>query len=307
MNEPSIFIYSGYDTGTLAPGRCSAWMSNGCPAGNSATEPYVVGHHMLLCHAATVKLYKEKFQASQKGEIGITLVSHWMVPQSTSKSDIRAAQRALDFMYGWFIHPLVYGDYPQSMHKLVGKRLPKFTIEQAVSLKGSFDFLGLNYYTANYAANVRFPNTINVSSSTDSQVHLSTEKNGKPIGDSTGVSTFFVYPKGLRNLLIYTKEKYNNPTIYITENGIGDANNSTTKEGIKDMQRIDFYHRHLSAVEEAIKVGANVKGFFAWSFLDTFEWASGYTLRFGICYVDYLDGLKRYPKYSALWFKKFLH
>ncbi|KAL3516572.1 hypothetical protein ACH5RR_023474 [Cinchona calisaya] len=297
MNEPYIFINGGYDGGSLAPGRCSAWLSNNCPAGNSATEPYIVGHHMLLCHAAAVKLYREKYQATQKGEIGITLVSHWMVPYSSSKLDILATQRALDFMYGWFIHPLIYGDYPQSMRKLVKHRLPRFTPDQSNIIKVSIDFLGLNYYTAKYAANVAFQNSINISSSKDALVNLTSERNGKPIGDPTGVSTYFVYPKGLRDLLDYTKKNYNNPPIYVTENVV---------QGTKDPQRVDFYRRHLLAVQEAIKLGVNVKGFFAWSFLDTFEWASGYTLRFGLCYVDYKDGLKRFPKSSAFWFKKFL-
>nr|ARU79077.1 beta-glucosidase 9 GH1 family [Camellia sinensis] len=306
MNEPYIFILDGYDLGSKAPGRCSPWRSKGCPAGDSATEPYIVGHHMLLSHAATVKLYKEKYQESQKGQIGITHVSHWMVPYSKSKLDQNAAQRALDFMYGWFFDPIVYGDYPQSMRSLVGKRLPKFTTEQAKMVKGSFDFMGLNYYTANYAANLHFPNSINASLTTDSHINLTTRKNGKPIGKPTDVSAFCVYPRGLEKLLLYTKEKYNNPVIYITETGMGDANNRTTKEGVNDPQRIAFYRGHLLATQEAIRNGANVKGFFAWSFLDNFEWSNGYTVRFGINYIDYNDGLKRYPKLSALWYKKFL-
>uniref|UniRef100_A0A5B6ZP18 Beta-glucosidase 12-like n=1 Tax=Davidia involucrata TaxID=16924 RepID=A0A5B6ZP18_DAVIN len=306
MNEPWIFTTGGYDSGTSAPGRCSAWLNNDCPAGNSGTEPYVVGHNLLLCHSATIKLYREKYQASQKGKIGITLVSHWFVPYSNSKPDLQAAQRALDFMYGWFIHPLVYGEYPRIMRVLVGNRLPKFTVEQAALLKGSFDFIGINYYTSNFAANLRFANKINVSATADSLANTTTYRNGVPIGDPTGVSTFFVYPQGLKQLLLYTKEKYNNPPIYITENGIGDADNTTAKEGVKDLQRLNFYHRHLLAVKQAIKEGANVKGYFPWSFLDTFEWGSGYTLRFGLNYVDFKNGLKRYPKYSAFWFKKFL-
>ncbi|KAG9156710.1 hypothetical protein Leryth_021975 [Lithospermum erythrorhizon] len=305
INEPYVFT-SSYDSGSLAPGRCSPWMSNNCPAGNSATEPYIAAHHVLLCHAATVKLYKEKYQASQKGEIGITQVSHWFVPYSTKKQDVEAAQRALDFMYGWFVHPLIHGEYPPSMKKIVKDRMPDFTTEQAISLKGSFDFLGLNYYTSNYAAH-GLKKAVNISSSTDSQTVLTTVKNGKPIGDPTGVNIFFVYPKGLEDLLVYTKEKYNNPTIYITENGMGDSNKSM-KEYINDWQRVDFYYRHLSAIQNAIRKGVKVKGFLLWSFLDTFEWGSGYTMKFGICYVDYENkGLRRYPKQSALWFKKWLN
>ncbi|KAM7476683.1 hypothetical protein LguiB_023926 [Lonicera macranthoides] len=170
-----MFATFGYDIGGLAPGRCSSWMDNGCPAGDSAIEPYVVGHHMLLSHAASAKLYKNKYQESQKGQIGITLNSNWMVPYSDTKDDRRAAKRAIEFMYGWFIHPLTYGDYPRIMRTLVGKRLPKFTSEQAATMKGSFDFLGLNYYSANYVTNIRAANRTNISSSTDSLTSISSK------------------------------------------------------------------------------------------------------------------------------------
>ncbi|XP_058225191.1 beta-glucosidase 12-like isoform X2 [Rhododendron vialii] len=305
INEPWTYASQGYDIGALAPGRCSAWRNNDCPAGDSATEPYIVAHHMLLCHGAAVKVYKEKYQASQKGQIGITLVSQWYVPYSNSKPNIAAAQRALDFMYGWFIHPLTYGDYPETMRSIVGKRLPKFTPEQVKLVKGSFDFIGLNYYSGNFASNDPSANSVNDSYSSDSLANLTVERHGKLIGTPTAVSIFYIFPKGLQELLIYTKEKYNNPVIYITENGMGDANNVTAKEGVKDYLRIDFYRRHLGAVQNAIKAGVKVKGFFAWAFLDNFEWGSGYTLRFGLGYVDYHDNLKRCPKDSALWFRKF--
>ncbi|KAL0456773.1 UNVERIFIED_CONTAM: Beta-glucosidase 12 [Sesamum latifolium] len=126
INEPFIFANGGYDgdlVGSLAPGRCSS--RDKCSQGNSSTEPYIVAHHLLLCHAATVKLYKKKYQTIQMGEIGITLVSHWMEPYSGSRLNVEAAQRALDFMYGWFINPLVHGNYPRIMQSLIGNRLPK--------------------------------------------------------------------------------------------------------------------------------------------------------------------------------------
>jgi beta-glucosidase len=305
MNEPWTFVVNGYVTGALAPGRCSAWMNNNCTGGDSATEPYIVSHHLILCHGAAAKVYKEKYQASQKGQVGITLVSHWFLPYSRSISNDKAAQRAIDFMYGWYMDPITFGDYPKSMRSLVGKRLPKFTPEQVELVKGSYDFLGLNYYTGNYAANIPYANSVNVSYSTDSQASLTTESHGKPIGNLTAVSIFDIFPKGLQDLLIYTKEKYNNPIIYITENGMGDANNVTTKVGVEDYLRIYFYRRHLGALLNAVNAGVRVKGYFAWAFLDNFEWGSGYTERFGLGYVDYHDNLKRYPKLSALWFKKF--
>ncbi|RVW93573.1 Beta-glucosidase 12 [Vitis vinifera] len=251
LNEPWTYSNGGYDQGTLAPGRCSNWVNGACTAGNSAIEPYLVGHHLLLSHAAAVKVYKDKYQATQKGKIGITLVSNRMVPYSDQKADKKAVTRALDFMLG-------------CMCTLVGPRLPKFTPEKSMLVKGSFDFLGLNYYTANYAANVPIANTVNVSYSTDSLANL------------TSIS------------------EVNNNTL-------------TLKEALKDPQRTDFYYHHLLFLQLAmIKDGVNVKGYFAWSLLDDYEWNSGYTVRFGIVFVDYDNGLKRYPKHSALWFKKFL-
>ncbi|KAJ4977799.1 hypothetical protein NE237_008579 [Protea cynaroides] len=308
FNEPWTFSRAGYALGGNAPGRCSKWVNVNCSAGNSATEPYLVAHHQLLAHAAAVNLYKEKYQASQKGKIGITLVLHWMVPFSKSKSDREAAQRAIDFMYGWFMHPLTYGDYPKSMRLLVGDRLPKFSTEQTLLVKGSMDFLGLNYYTADYAANIPLSVPLNVSYTTDSRANLTTQRNGIPIGPNSATTWLHVYPRGIRDVLLYTKRRYKNPVIYITENGISDPNNSTIslKEALKDNGRIDYHFRHLLFLLRAMKEGVDVRGYFVWSLLDNFSWADGFTTRFGLNYVDYKDGLKRYPKDSAIWFKNFL-
>ncbi|RLM64228.1 beta-glucosidase 12-like [Panicum miliaceum] len=113
------------------------------------------------------------------------------------------------------------------------------------------------------------------------------------------------YPQGFRELLLYVKETYGNPTIYITENGVDEATNNSLplQEALKDDIRIEYYHKHLLALLSAIR---NVKGYFAWSLLDNFEWRDAFTVRFGINFVDYNDGLKRYPKNSARWFREFL-
>ncbi|KAL4612078.1 hypothetical protein ACB092_08G172900 [Castanea dentata] len=100
LNEPFSYSVGGYVGGLLAPGRCSAWLNLNCTGGNSGTEPYLVSHNELLSHAAAVEVYKKKYQAEQKGMIGITLVSNWFVPFSDAKKDQDAALRALDFMLG---------------------------------------------------------------------------------------------------------------------------------------------------------------------------------------------------------------
>ncbi|KAL0411227.1 UNVERIFIED_CONTAM: Furcatin hydrolase, partial [Sesamum latifolium] len=226
---------------------------------------------------------------------------HWDLPQALE--DEYGGFLKPDIM---FINPLVHGNYPRIMQSLIGNRLPKFTKEQAAMLKGSFDFLGLNYYTGNYASHICSSNR-SISSTTDNMVCLSTRDiNNVSIGEPTGISAFFIYPKGLYKLLVYTKKKYKNPTIYITETGMADLSNGTMKHTIEDLQRIKFYYGHFRAVQEAITQGVNVKGLFAWSFLDTFEWGSGYSTRFGLYYVDYKNGLKRVLKQSAIWFKNCL-
>ncbi|KAL5727179.1 beta-glucosidase [Ranunculus cassubicifolius] len=307
LNEPYTFTTAGYVSGTMAPGRCSKSVGRNCTAGNSGTEPYIATHNQLLAHAAAVKVYKKKYQNVQKGKIGITLVTNWMVPFSQAKTDVDAAQRAIDFSFGWFMDPLVNGEYPKIMRSLCGNRLPRFTKDQSNMLKGSYDFLGLNYYTANYVSdNVHFEDG-HESYSTDSQANITVERDGVLIGPQAGSPWLHVYPRGIYNLLLYTKQRYHNPTIYITENGIDEVNNSTLslKEQLADHMRIDYYRRHLLYVLRAINEGVDVRGYFAWSLLDNFEWADGYTVRFGINYVD-MKTMKRYPKDSSAWFKKFL-
>ncbi|XP_042502235.1 beta-glucosidase 13-like [Macadamia integrifolia] len=306
LNEPSSFATVGYNDG-FPPRRCFKSVGD-CPAGNLETQPYLVGHHLLLAHAAAVKLYREKYQKSQKGKIGITLNSHWMVQYTDHHFDIVAAQRALDFMYGWFISPLTYGYYPKNMKSTLRNRLPKFSRKQVKMIKGSFDFLGLNYYTAYYATKDEHCKDANSTYNTDSCAKLLQEKNGTSIGPTTASDWLHVYPRGIWELLHYTKKEYKNPVIYITENGVSEFNNNTLtlEEALADKWRIDYYDSHLQFVHKAIKEGVNVKGYFAWSLFDNFEWIMGYTVRFGLNYVDYKDGLKRHPKHSAIWFKKFL-
>ncbi|KAI4368600.1 hypothetical protein MLD38_017143 [Melastoma candidum] len=307
MNEPYIFAYMGYGSGSQAPGRCSAWQNLNCTGGDSAIEPYLVNHHLILAHATAVRLYKEKYQASQKGTIGVTLYTNWIIPYSKSPRDKAAALRVIDFVLGWFLHPITYGDYPRTMRALVGKRLPTFTEEQSKFVKGTYEFIGINYYSANYAAHSDRSN-VPPSVVTDPHSNQTTERNGIPLGPVAASSWLYVYPRGLWNLMLYLKKYYNNPIIYITENGIDEANNTTLplEKQLADENRISYYYGHLQYLKKAIDDGARVKGFFAWTFLDDMEWGSGYTVRFGLNYVDFQNGLKRYPKHSAIWFKNFL-
>ncbi|CAN6554605.1 unnamed protein product [Malus baccata var. baccata] len=188
----------------------------------------------------------------------------------------------------WFMDPLVKGHNPHSMQALVGNRLPNFTKEQSTMLK-----------VRTYAANVPRQNDAKPNYKTDALVNQSVEYNGVPIGPLGASDWLHVYPRGIRDLLLYTKRRYDNPLIYITENGYDDPNdpNIPIEESPANKKRIDYLDRHIYYIHKAIdRDGVNVMGYFK----------NGYTVKFGINYINFKNGLKRHPKDSAEWLKKFL-
>ncbi|KAI3887997.1 hypothetical protein MKW92_021359 [Papaver armeniacum] len=298
LNEPLQTSLNGYDIGTSAPGRSE----------NSSTEPYLAAHHQLLAHAAAVSIYKQKFKALQGGEIGIVVDCEWAEAFSDKMEDKIAAARRLDFHFGWYLDPIYFGDYPKTMREKLGDRLPKFSDEDRELLRNSVDFVGINHYTTRLIAHA----TTSPDSGhfyQDQQVERIVEySGGESIGEKAASEWLYIVPWGIRSLLNYIAQKYHNPKIYITENGMDDEEDpkALLHEMLDDKKRVGYYKGYLAAVAEAIKDGVDVKGYFAWSFVDNFEWALGYTKRFGIVYVDYKNGLSRHPKSSALWFSRFL-
>ncbi|OIW10259.1 hypothetical protein TanjilG_28010 [Lupinus angustifolius] len=310
FNEPHTFATQGYDVGLQAPGRCSILLHLFCRKGNSATEPYLVGHNVLLSHAAVADIYRKKYKKIQGGSLGIAFDVMWYEPATNTQNDNDAAQRAQDFQLGWFLDPLMFGDYPSSMRSRVGKRLPKFSEAEAALVKGSLDFVGINHYTTYYARNndTNVIGTLLNDSIADSGVITLPFKGRKAIGDRANSIWLYIVPQGMRSLMNYIKRKYGNPPVVITENGMDDPNSIfiPIKDALKDEKRIAYLKGYLSELLASIKDGCNVKGYFHWSLLDNWEWAAGYSCRFGMYFVDYNDNLKRYPKQSVQWFKNFL-
>uniref|UniRef100_A0A7N0ZRZ3 Beta-glucosidase n=1 Tax=Kalanchoe fedtschenkoi TaxID=63787 RepID=A0A7N0ZRZ3_KALFE len=303
INEPMIICIQGYGYGSSPPGRCSKAVGN-CKAGNSATEPYIIAHHLILAHASAVRIYHQKYQSIQQGRIGLVTDFIWYHPLTESKANNEAAQRARDFHLGWFLDPLVYGRYPKTMQNIAQERLPKFTKEEEKLVKGAFDFFGINLYTSRYIYN---PGSYSgpVSYMNDWRVGVATEKKGVPIGKRENSFWLYNVPWGMYEAMRYIKERYGNPAVIITENGMDDPGNVPLHNGLMDNDRISYFRGYLQNLKKAIDEGSNVVGYFAWSLLDNFEWRSGYTSRFGITYVDYKT-LSRYPKMSAYWFRKML-
>ncbi|KAK8700149.1 hypothetical protein V6N13_018553 [Hibiscus sabdariffa] len=294
INEPYIMAKMGYVVGVGPPGRCSN--RKFCPSGNSTTEPYIVGHNLLLAHATAAKLYKQKYQATQGGQIGMSLVAQYYEPYSNTSLDKKAARRGMDFEFGWFVDPLVRGKYPKTMRKLVKERLPVFSAKEKELVKGSFDFIGINYYSSRYAKNI--PSSPNAMPVVDSRVNITVNKDGVPIGPNAGGSKFiYIYPKGLYKVLKYIKKHYG-----YTEKS---DNYIPMSKTLKDESRIKFVQKHLHQLRKAIKKGVDVKGYFYYSLIDSFEWGEGYTVRYGLYYVDFKT-LTRSPKKSAKWYHGFI-
>ncbi len=290
INESWVIAMLGYGQGVFAPGRVS----------NS--EPYLAGHNLLLAHGKAVDIYRNEFQSVQKGRIGITNNCDWREPLTDSELDKSAAERALEFFLAWFADPIYKGDYPKSMRSRLGERLPKFSAKEKTMLQGSSDFFGLNHYTTMYASHDNGENKKgnvygNGGLSEDQDVTLSLSKEW----ELTSMN-WAIVPWGCEKLLLWIKDRYDNPEIIITENGC--AFDDKIEDGyIEDDSRLNFYKDYLTSCESAIEKGVNLKGYFAWSLMDNFEWASGYSKRFGLWFVDFKT-LKRTPKKSAKWYKK---
>ncbi|XP_047316108.1 beta-glucosidase 42 isoform X3 [Impatiens glandulifera] len=297
LNEPLQTAINGYCIGIFAPGQSK----------NATTEPYLVAHNQLLAHAAAVNIYREKYQMKQGGHIGLAVDCEWAEPLSDSMEDKIAAQRRLDFHLGWFLDPIFHGDYPKSMRDQLGDRLPTFSEKEKELLRMTVDFVGLNHYTSRFIAHSTATSE-NPNYEEQQMERIAEWESGEVIGQKAASPWLYVVPWGIRKVLNYIAERYNNPQIYVTENGMDDEDNSdaSLNDMLDDKMRVEYYKGYLTSVALAIKDGANVKGYFAWSLVDNFEWGNGYTKRFGLIYIDYKNRLNRHMKSSAYWWLRFL-
>ncbi|GAX29160.1 beta-glucosidase [Fistulifera solaris] len=281
INEPWTVAVNGYSTGIHAPGK------------QDATAPYRVAHNLLRAHALATRVYRMEFQTQQKGIIGM---AHSGDFRYSAEDNSAAAERAMLFQFGWFVDPIVFGDYPQVMKERLGHRLPTITDdERLLFLSASTDFLGLNYYSSLVAST---PEREANYSGYWADIHVDFASKPEWSQNFMGWS---VVPDGLREMLLWIHKRYHGPTIYITENGSCE-DEPNVNAGIQDEKRRWYVQEHLRACSEAIKEGVKLAGYFVWSLMDNFEWQFGYQRRFGINYVDFKT-LGRTPKSSAVFYR----
>ena len=281
FNEPWTFCYLGYDAGVHAPGRCTD-----CDPeylrGNSSIEGYQCAHNVLLSHAAAVKVFRNKSydknttNGKVDGQIGITLNVDWGEPASSSEADYNASQRRLIWALGWFADPVFFGDYPQIMKDYIGDRLPTFTDQQKKDLTGSHDFFGLNHYTTKWIKATEKYDGDSPDWSTDQRNSDSAcnQYNNTPIGIEADSDWLWDVPWGIYKMIKWIDNRYGNPPIYITENGcdVPNEDSLSLEEILNDTFRIRFYDGYITSVTKARSEGSDIRGYFAWSLMDNFEW-----------------------------------
>jgi beta-glucosidase len=276
-NEPWVVAYVGNAFGSHAPGLTD-W----------ATAVQVT-HTLLLSHGLAVQAFRAL--NLKNTQIGITLNLTQAYPVTDSAEDKAAAGRIDGFQNRWFLDPVFKGAYPADTLAYFDKKYgPLDYIKDGDSkiIASPVDFLGINYYSPSYVAN----NPLSGYFETD----------GKSGHHPVTEMGWEIVPQGLYDLLVRLKKDYGDIPLYITENGAAFKDSLDSKNQVNDGQRLQYLYQHIAAAQRAITDGVNLKGYFAWSLMDNFEWAEGYTKRFGLVYVDYKTQ-QRFPKRSALWYQ----
>ncbi|RHW35744.1 beta-glucosidase [Neobacillus notoginsengisoli] len=275
LNEPWCISFLSNYIGAHAPGNRDLQLA------------VQISHHLLVAHGKTVRKFRD---ISIDGKIGIAPNTTWIEPFSSREEDIEACRRENAYFIEWFMDPLFKGEYPQFMVEWFKRKDVEMQMnpEDMQIVQEPIDFLGINYYTG----------------------HLARFKENEGLFDSEFVEMGYertdigwpVYPEGFFKVLTYISGRYGNIPIYITENG--SCYNEEPQNGVvADEGRIKYLKQHLTALSRSIESGVNIKGYLTWSLLDNFEWAEGYSKRFGIVHVNFRT-LERTKKNSYYWYKQ---
>ena len=274
FNEPFVTANQGYLEGNHAPGH------------SNLDEALATAHHQLLAHGWALPVIRSN---TPGGQIGLVLDLNRKVPASPSYAD-RAAAWIADGMFNrWFLDPITGRDYPQDIVRYYGRPMDFIQPGDMPTIAAPLDFLGVNYYSRNIVRSEDVPESENQTPTVF--------KNP----DTTAMG-WEVYPQGLYELLGRLHFSYDFPALYVTENGAAFPDKVNAQGQVDDRLRIAYLREHLKSVSRAIATGVPVRGYFAWSLMDNFEWSHGYAKRFGLVYVDFKNQ-QRIPKASAHWYR----
>ena len=274
LNEPWVVMDGGYHFGALAPGHRNLF------------EAPRVSHNLLRAHGQGVLAAR----AAGARQVGLVVNLEPKYPASEEPADLEAARRADAYMNRQYLDPVFRGEYPPELIQMFGDAWPRLPAADFDVIRTPIDFLGINYYTRGVMRDA--PGALPLRADRVPQrQHLTTE---------TG---WEVFPEALDAVLAWVHARYGGIPLYITENGAAFYDAPHAIDGaVEDPLRVAYYRWHLRAVRQAMARGIPVRGYFAWSLLDNFEWSLGYAKRFGIVHVNF-DTQERTPKSSAHFYR----
>ncbi len=284
LNEPWCSAYLGYASGVHAPGK------------KDPASAFRAVHHLLLGHGLAARALREAGAQS----VSITLNPAAVFPlDENNPLDVDAARIVDGLSNRIFLDPLLRGQYPDDMREHMARFAGLDFIrdgDEAI-INAPIDVLGINFYTPSYVsakpgqpASPDAPGTEGIAFR-------------EPVGPITDIG-WQIEPAALTRLLDRIHRDYPGTPMMITENGAAYPDGPSASDGlIHDTNRIEYLDGHLRACHDAISHGVDLRGYFAWSLMDNFEWAEGYAKRFGIVHVDYATQ-RRVPKDSARWYQE---
>jgi beta-glucosidase len=280
LNEPWCSAFLGHDLGVFAPGR------------RNRREALLAAHHLMLAHGLAVQAWRSERSDTS---LGIVLNPELCDPFSESAEDAKAARLAELERNDVFLNPLYGRDWPEEILAQFGEGIPGRLAGDLEICAQPLDFLGLNYYTRSIA---RVP--VSAADALRGYTFVAPDPACKALTDIG----WEIYPEGLHRVVHRLLDQWPLPPLWITENGAAD--NTPVKDGVcTDQTRCDYLAQHLRQVDRLVSEGVDLRGYYVWSLLDNFEWAHGYSQRFGIVHVDYATQ-RRTPKQSALWMRQLM-
>ncbi len=277
INEPWCVSWLSHYLGEHAPGK------------KDIKSAVLTMHNILLAHGLSLQALK----SIRPHKIGIVLNNQYPEPFNQEPDNLNALQLFDEIHNRWFSDAIFKGRYPKLALEVLGSNLSKNFNEDLKIISHPLEWVGLNYYTRSIIKHKKSENDI----------YYETLRGSLKKTDMD----WEFYPTGLSYFIKRISNEYSNQIpIYITENGMANNDELNARNEVNDLDRVEYFHLHLQEILNCLKEGLNVKGYFAWSLLDNYEWAFGYSKRFGLVFVDFKN-FKRIPKKSYYEFSKFLN